>query len=76
MLGGSGGTRPSGGFSGVMSGIGTGIGALLTGSWKKTIGSFFFCLSKLKDNCSTLVCASMLAVSAGCGAPTLISGPQ
>ena len=30
IFGGSGGTTPSGGFSGVMSGIGIGIGALLS----------------------------------------------
>ena len=52
------------------------IGALLIGSWKNTIGISLRSLSKLNDSCSTLVWASILAVSAGCGSPTRISGPQ
>ena len=74
--GGSGGTSPSGGFSGVTSGIGIPIGALLNGSWKKTMGIVLRSLSKLKFSSSTLESASMFTDSAGCGSPTRISGPQ
>ena len=76
MAGGSGGIAPSGGLSGVTSGISTGIGALLALSWKNTIGIFLRSRSKLKLMLSTLLAPSMLVVSAGCGSPTRISGPQ
>src|SRR5260221_6347202 len=76
ILGGSGGMRPSGGFSGVMSGIGIGIGTLVVLSWKNTMGIVLRSLSKLNDTCSTLLIASILVVRAGWGSPTRISGPQ
>ena len=52
-LGGIGGIKPSGGFSGVMSGIGIGMIAFVISSWMKTTGSFFFSLSKVKRSDST-----------------------
>ena len=41
-----------------------------------TTGSTPLRRSKLKLSDSTLVCASMSTLSAGCGTPTLISGPE
>ena len=76
IFGGSGGTRPSGGLSGVTSGIGMGIGTLLIGSWMKTIGSSLLLLVEGEGELLDVVVRVQSAVSAGCGTPTRISGPQ
>ena len=55
-FGGSGGTIPSGGLSGVTSGIGIGIGTFVVGSWMKTTGSSFRSLSNVNERLLTLLC--------------------
>ena len=59
-----------------MSGIGIGIGNFVMAFWTQTIGCTRLSVSNLKSSASTLVCASMSTLSAGCGVPTRISGPQ
>src|SRR5262249_20338501 len=73
---GSNAVAPSGGCNGLMSGIGIGIGTLISGVWINTIGNPFSPVRKLKLIDSTFVNASMFMLSAGCGGPILISGPQ
>ncbi|MNN56023.1 hypothetical protein D3C81_1709310 [compost metagenome] len=71
-----GGSAPSGGLSRLMSGIGNGIGNLVSGFWMNTMGRLALVLSTLNDSASTLLWASIPRFSAGCGTPSLISGPQ
>src|SRR5260370_31710052 len=70
------GTRPRGGLSGVISGIGIGIEIFVVGIWTRTIGRTRPWESKLHEPFSMFVSKSMLILSPFCGTPTLISGPQ
>ncbi len=70
------GSAPSGGCSGLRLGIGIGIGTRVSWFWMNTTGSTPLVGSKEKLSDSTLVSASMSTLSAGCGTPTLISGPK
>ena len=70
------GSKPSGGCSGLRFGIGIGIGTRVSWFWMNTIGSTPLVGSKLKFIDSTFVNASMSTLSAGCGTPSLISGPK
>ena len=73
---GIGGISPSGGFSSDTFGIGIGIGILVSWLWMNTTGIVADSLLNVKLSASTLVMASMLKFSAGCGTPTRTSGPQ
>src|SRR3990172_2026427 len=76
ILFGTGAARPSGGLRGVISGTGIGIRAFVAFSWIKINGSVLDSELKLKVKDSTFVWASILMLSAGCGAPIFISAPQ
>ncbi len=67
---------PSNGFSGEMSGIGMGMGILLSSSWMNVTGSVFFSVSIEKLSDSTFDWASRMVLRARCGMPTLMSGPK
>ena len=76
LLGGVG-RAPSGGRRMLMFGSGIGIGIFCVTGSKMVMTTIFFAVpSRLKLSDSTLVCASMLTFSAGCGTGMRMSGPK
>src|SRR2546422_959213 len=76
ILSGIGCLAPSGGCKGLTSGIGIGIGIFDVGSWITITKTVLAKPSKLKLSDSTFDEPSEFTLSAGCGGPVLISGPQ
>jgi hypothetical protein len=56
--------------------MGIGMGAFVSAFWMNTIGIALRVWLRLKLSDSTFVWAAMSVFSAGCGMPTLISGPK